>query len=295
MKLKNIKTILLLSLFLILLSSFVLSANTVTLDAPKANGDMTGSSFTLNASIDSIASNRQNSTNVTFYYVDGPGNTTWAFACVDVNKSENGLEFGCTFDTTGESDGETFIFNATFFNMSHDPTTAFITEDTSTSVDIDNNAPSGVALPVDNTILNVLGPLEYVCTVTDAGDSATNIDLILEHPDGSRTVQTSDNDTDNIFIASFESDATQQKGENTAICFAEDDAGLGTNSSSITINIKSSDKELPPRTRDGGGIFGEDSSGILLGVILLGVILVVVIVVIILMNLKKGGKKKRRK
>lgn len=124
------KTLLLVMLSLVLFTGLVSAANTVTLITPAASESISGTSYFLNATLDS---NSLTLNNATFYYRLSGG--SWVEISSIVN--ETAISFNITFDTTALIDAINVSFNVTVRNA-----TAFVTQDTSISVAIDNGNPT---------------------------------------------------------------------------------------------------------------------------------------------------------
>lgn len=128
----NWKKLFILSFVFLFSFSLVSAANTITLDTPAQDASISGSTYTLNATLDS---NTQTITNVTFFYDDGSSNTT-----IGTNNTASGTatEFTFTWDTTAINDVNNLIVWANASNSSG----SYTNLDSSTGVDIDNGNPT---------------------------------------------------------------------------------------------------------------------------------------------------------
>ncbi|NOZ47388.1 MAG: hypothetical protein GXO79_11490 [Chlorobi bacterium] len=127
-----IKTVLIFSVFFLLVG-VVSATNVITVATPAAAASISGSAYTITATLDS---NDGNVTNVSIYY-QSPGASTWNLIATVQNTSTAQTSFSTTWDTTAFVDDNDYTINATA------PSAAGTTStDTSTGVDIDNGNPT---------------------------------------------------------------------------------------------------------------------------------------------------------
>jgi len=125
------KMLILLWFGILLCLPIILAANTVTLVTPAQDASISGSTYKLNATLDT---NTLNLTRATFYYDTGSANVTIA------NNVSNfsATSFNVTWDTTGIVDVNNYVIWVNVTNETGVPQTT----DSSTGVDIDNGNPT---------------------------------------------------------------------------------------------------------------------------------------------------------
>lgn len=130
MKKIGLYNVLLVSVLLVLSMMMVSAADTITLINPAQDASISGSTYILNATLDS---NTLNLTSAEFFYDDGSSNTSIAI----VTNVTNTL-FNTTWDTTAIND----VDDLTVWVNVTDYVGAAETMDSSTGVDIDNGNPT---------------------------------------------------------------------------------------------------------------------------------------------------------
>lgn len=230
-------------LSIVLLTSFVLAANTITVQAPRSNVTVGGASVLLNSTFDTQSANVSN---VSFYY-RASSTSTWTLIA-DIYQSAGGnnasITFNTTWDTSGLLDSRSYVINATGRNSTgtvssaanhsirtdNGVPTASFSSDSPYNFQAFNNGQSftvGLAADATRGISN--------CTATLAGNT---IELNATSNSCSRSVTNTD------FSISSED-------ENTLYLTAYDDNGNQTNSSTRTVTIY---------FKSGGGLGGGGGS-----------------------------------
>lgn len=293
MKNKNLGIILISSLFLVIFSLMALATSTVSITRPVASADITGT-VVLSATVSTGAPDNVTA-NLTWYYRTS-SSAVWTWlgqnATNTSGDTQNATTYTITWDTSSLADGESYELNATIWNDTKGVKDSWLASDVETSIDVDNAVPSDVALTLDRPKIGVFKPVTFTCTATDAGDSATTLEFILEHPDSTESSFITVNATSNTGTHTFQTNETSLKGEHTAICQATDDAGFSTNSSQISLFVHSEDKNLPIiETETGGGKSNRLNMVIMITVI--GVFILIVAGVLLMQKSKKGKRRRR--
>lgn len=233
MKAQKIFTMLVMSLFLI---GVVSAANTVTLYLPGNNDVISGSSYQLNASLDT---NTLNLTKANFYYSTDSG-STWTAIALNVTNSTP-TNFTTTFDTTSLVDQNDTIFNVTVTNQ----TWVKFTENDSQGVDIDNGNPTA-SLSISNIHDGYKVGSGDVFTLGLSADTTIGINnctaVFTNQNDGTvvkeHNIGVSGNACSNSSLTLSNVGLTQGEIYDVLI-IAEDQNGDTTNSSSRTLNVLS--------------------------------------------------------
>jgi len=123
-----------LALLLVMFSLSIVSAGTLT--APAANEEICGETYTI-----TYTSVLSDTVNVSIYRSLVNGSDPWTFLVSATNTSANQSSWSLTFDTTGETDGIGYVYNATSgisLNLFNGSATE---SDTSANINVDNTGP----------------------------------------------------------------------------------------------------------------------------------------------------------
>lgn len=111
---------------------FVASANIATLVTPAQDGSVSGSTYTMNVTLDTNGNNYQNAT---FWYDDGSSNTT-------IGRNDTAVDTSTVFTITWDSTGIVDVNDLTFWVSVTNANQTINTSDSSTGVDVDNGNPT---------------------------------------------------------------------------------------------------------------------------------------------------------
>ncbi len=142
---------------------------TTTLDRPPNLGDISGSTYMVNASVVDIGIG--NISVVRFEYRTGPA-ASWNLACVD---DDGNAPYNCSWDISSLADGDSYQFlafaNDTLGNVGNN--------NTHTNIKIDNNGPSISLISPSPGAEDADGNVYFLFSVVDVASGITNCSLII--------------------------------------------------------------------------------------------------------------------